>query len=226
MHTGRAVLKRSWCLLLIGVLNACQAFTRPDTPATLRAQNAGYILEATAIAETAQAEGTRVQGTAIAASTVIARMDNINLQLRATARAIIPPTPLIAGGGFAGTPSGDSTQFVEIGTATSVRDSDGCASGLQSQFPPDVQRIYVTARALNIRAGTLMGVEWRYQDQVAYQENFVVPVDDDNYCLWFNIDPIAIAFSPGNWEVRLYANEVPIEPEVNFTIEEAMSDGG
>jgi hypothetical protein len=222
-------LKRSCYLLLIGLLSACQVFTRPDTPATLRAQNAGFVVEATAIAATAQAEGTSVQETAVAAATTIARMDNINLQLRATARAIIPPTmPIVNSGssGLAGTPSGDSMQFVEIGTSTSVSDSDGCANALQSQFPFDVQRIYATARAFNIRAGTLMGVEWRYQDQIAHEENFVVPVDDDNYCLWFNIDPVAATFSSGDWSVQLFANEEPIEPEVIFTIDAPPVEGG
>jgi len=217
-------LKRLWCLLLI--LSACQAFTRPDIPATLRAENAGFVLEATQIAITVQAEATNIQVTAVAAEATIARISNVNQQLMATARAVIPPTPQIAGAGVVGSADPTSVGFVEVGTATSVRDSDGCAEGLQSQFAPDVGRIYVTARALNIRAGTLMGVEWRYQGQIVHSENFVVPIDDDNYCIWFNIDPATAPFSPGTWAVRLYENELPIDPEVAFIIIDAMTEGG
>jgi hypothetical protein len=216
---GWTVVKRLLCCLLFG-LSACQAFTRPDTPATLRAENDGYIVEATSIAQTAQAESVNLQATVMAAEATLTLMDNIQQQLMATARAAIPPTPQIAGGGnFAtGGTSTDSLQFVDVGTASSVRDSDGCADGLQSQFEPDSGRIYVTARALNMRAGTLMGVEWHYQGQIAHKENFVVPIDDDDYCLWFNIDPSTVSFSPGGWTVRLYANDSPIEPDVAFSI--------
>jgi hypothetical protein len=217
-------LKRLLSLFLLE-LGACQAFTRPDIPATLRAENAGYVIEATSIYQTAQAEDTRVQITAVAAAATIASINNINQQLMATARAVIPPTAQIAGAGITESMVSNSAnggQFVEVGTASSVRDSDGCADGLQSQFSLAAGPIYVTARALNIRAGTLMGVEWRYEGAVAHQENFVVPGDDDNYCIWFNLE----AFSAGNWTVRLYKNEVPIEPEVIFTVEGVAPEGG
>ena len=163
----------------------------------------------------------------IAAAATLASIENLNQQLRATARAVIPPTAQIAGAGSdiaesTASIDGDGMQFVEVGTTNSVRDSDGCANGLQSQFSLDAGPIYVTTRALNIRAGTLMGVEWRYEGAVAHQENFVVPVDDDNYCIWFNME----AFSAGNWIVRLYENEVPIEPEVSFTVDGAVIEGG
>jgi hypothetical protein len=179
-------------------------------------------MEATSIAQTAQAESANLQATAAAAEGTLTLMDNIKQQLMATARVAILPTPLIAGVGVTGGGSdgtGATTlQFVDVGTASSVRDSDGCAAELQTQFVSDTQRIYITARALNIRAGTLMGVEWLYQGAIVHKEDFVVPIDDDDYCLWFNIDPSTVTFSPGGWIVRLYANESPIEPEVDFSI--------
>jgi hypothetical protein len=219
-------VKRLLSLLLLG-LSACQAFTRPDIPATLRAENANFVLEATSIYETALAENSRIEITAIAAAATIARIDNINQQLMATARAVIPPTAQIAGAGISqstlsASNGGDGTQFVEVGTTSTVNDSDGCAMGLQSEFSLGSGFIYVTTRALNIRAGTLMGVEWWYEGAVAHQENFVVPVDDDNYCIWFNLEP----FSPGSWRVRLYQNETLIEPEVAFIVLGEVPEGG
>ena len=216
---GQIVVKRLLCCFMLW-LSACQAFTRPDTPATLRAENAGYIMEATSIAQTAQAENLNLQLTAAAAEATLTLMDNIKQQLMATARAAIPPTPLIvgSGGSVSDVVGPDSLQFIDVVTASSVRDSDGCAADAQSQFSSDAQRIYVTARALNILAGTLLGVEWQYEGAVVHKENFVVPIDDDDYCLWFNIDPATVTFSPGGWVVRLYANDSPINPEVAFTI--------
>src|SRR5262245_21397921 len=85
----RKHMKRLFCLLVV-CLAACQAFTRPDTPATLRAENAAFVVEATSIAQTAQIESTVVQATAVAAETVIARTENTHQQLLAIARAIIP----------------------------------------------------------------------------------------------------------------------------------------
>jgi hypothetical protein len=143
----------------------------------------------------------------------------------ATARAVIPPTPQIEGAGMAEAVTNsdvDGTQYVEVGTTSSVSDADGCAIGLQSEFLLNTGPIYVTTRALNIRAGTLMGVEWFYEGAVAHQENFVVPVDDDNYCIWFNLE----AFSPGSWRVRLYHNDVLIEPEVSFIVLGEVPEGG
>jgi hypothetical protein len=214
-------VKHLLCCLLLA-LSACQAFTRPDTPATLRAENEGYIMEATSIAQTAQAESANLGATAVAAEGTLTIMDNIKQQLMATARVAIPPTPLIEGGGVTGDGSGgigvSTLQFINVGTASSVRDSDGCATDTQSQFTSDTQRIYVTARALNMRAGTLLGVEWLYQGAIVHKEDFVVPIDDDDYCLWFNIDPSTVTFSPGGWIVRLYANETPVEPEVDFNV--------
>ncbi len=206
------------CLLLL--LTACQAFSRPDTQATLRAENAGYLIESTSIAQTAQAEAVNLQTTVVAAEATLTLMNNIQQQLMATARVAIPPTPQIAGANVvaAGLTEIDGLRFVDVGTSSSVRDSDGCADTLQSEFSMDAQRIYVVARARNILAGTLMGVEWSYQGTIVHQEDFVVPDDDGDYCLWFNIDPATVSFSPGGWVVRLYANESPVEPEVPFTI--------
>lgn len=213
------------CMLLL-LLSACQVFNRPDTVATLRAENTGYVIEATTIIETAQAEGTQVQSTANAAITVIAETNSLNAQLVGTLRAVIPPTPSRGGNTIVGTAAPDGLQFVDTRTASSVRESDGCAIDSKAQFSTSDQRIYATTRALNIRAGTQMGVQWGYQGQVAWSESFTVSADDDDFCIWFYIDPATIPFTPGNWTVRLTANGAPVEPEMIFTIEDVGAGGG
>jgi hypothetical protein len=110
--------------------------------------------------------------------------------------------------------------------AASVRESDSCADALQTQFPGDTQEIYATARALNIRAGTQLSVEWRYEGELVWQENWTVPVDSDSFCLWFNLDPLVVALLPGNWSVSLYADGMSIGPPVPFSILDTMIETG
>ncbi|MBI1257461.1 MAG: hypothetical protein GC204_08320 [Chloroflexi bacterium] len=110
-------------------------------------------------------------------------------------------------------------QFTQVGTAASVRDTDGCAVSLVYSFPADVQQIYITSRALNIKAGTEMRVEWYYEGQLNHSESFTVKQDDNDFCLWFSLEPTDNALSSGNWSVSLFANNQPTDPpSVDFTV--------
>jgi hypothetical protein len=129
--------------------------------------------------------------------------------------------------GAAGTPAPGQTLFLDLQTASSVSSSDGCAEVPQNQFPADIQEIYVTARALNIRAGTRLDVEWRYEGQVVWQENWTVPTDSVNFCLWFNLDPSVAQLVSGNWSASLYADGTIIGAPAPFFIGgDAMDDMG
>ena len=204
------------------ILSACQVFRTEDTQATLQAQNNGYIAQATVIAQTQQALDTQVLATAEAAGTYVVEMESVNQQLLATVRAGDPPTVERLPGdapGAAGTPGVSGTQqIVEVTTTSQVRESDGCANGTQVEFSPDVAQIYVTARALNIRAGTRMDFEWFYEGTVVLQNSWTVPQDSADFCFWYAITPADVTFSPGNWSVRLYADGVAIEPAASFSI--------
>lgn len=218
-------------LVLISVITGCETLNTVDTPATLQAEVAAYAAEAAAIPVTLVAQNTAVAATAIYAETYIAQVDGINRQIVATLRAGIPPTPQIvlgdpnassgAGAGAANAVSG-FTEFTPPQTASAVRDSDGCAEVITTEFGTSDSTIYVTTRAFNMRADTDMAVEWTYGGQIVYSFNFVVDIDDADYCLWFSITPDDVAFSPGDWSVRLLANGAPIEPSAAFAIVEGM----
>lgn len=215
------------------MLTACQVFRGVDTQATLQVENRAYATEVLALEQTAQVRRAAIDITAQAAATQVAVVDIVNRQLLATVRAGETRVPSIqsdvvanATPGVASeqpTSVGTQTQFVDIGTAATVRESDGCAAGLQTQFSPDTQRIYVTARALNIKQGTEMSVEWLYNGQKIAEDRFSVSRDDDDFCLWFYIDAADVTFSPGEWSVRLLANGTPIDPATSFRILEAMT---
>jgi hypothetical protein len=175
-------------------------------------------------------ESTRLYETVVAAQATMTQGVSVNLQLMATARVLVPPTPARAGtnGGVVSTsaPNMGTLQFVETHTASSVRESDGCAADAQGQFFDQSARIYATTRAQNIRAGTQMSVEWYYEGQMIWSESFTVSQDDEDFCLWFYIDPQTVPFSPGSWMARLYADGTAVQPDMTFTIEGSGTEGG
>src|SRR5687768_17450673 len=64
----------------------------PDTNATLQAERATLVVEATGIPQTRDARESMVLGTALAAETQVIVRNSINGQLLATVRAGDPPT--------------------------------------------------------------------------------------------------------------------------------------
>lgn len=232
-------------LLAAGMMiaSACSALTPEDPAATLRAEREAYVAEATTIASNEIVQQTQVAESVVAAETRVREVEARNALLLATLQVVAPPTQQVVNlsgavtpgllatpappgsviSGTSGTPVPGgvgtvSTNFVEISTALTVRDSDGCADTVANAFAADVQRIYVTARAFNISAGTTMRVEWFYEGTSSFTESFTVDVSDDDFCLWFYIEPTEVAFSPGSWSVQLYANEQAIQPSASFTI--------
>ncbi len=189
--------------------------------------------EMTGIADRIAAAGTQAAATAVAVETYVAQVDGVNRQVVATLRAGIPPTPQIvtaldpalpigtldagsaaAAGGAGGTMSDSNiAQFLQFTqTASSVRSSDGCAENVTSQFSTGTSQIYATARALNVAAGTEMGVEWSLAGQIVYSSSFVVEQNNPDFCFWFFITPEDVPFTPGEWSVRILVNGAPIQP--------------
>jgi hypothetical protein len=230
-------VKRLWWLLLTLLLAACGALAGPDPQSTLQAANAAFVQEKTGIAQTLDAREAMVSGTALAAETQVIERNSINQQLLATVRAGDPPTQQLVVANPTGNfptalPNTDgvvqtpevnidsnaapvpSGQFVEIVTASSVRESDGCAETPQSQFSTSDDRVYVVTRAAQVSAGTIIGVEWRFEGQPADSSSYTVSQDEQNFCLWFYLDN----FSPGNWSVQLTADGAPITPAPSFTV--------
>jgi hypothetical protein len=238
MKTGLMVI------LALLATAACSPFLEgQQTPTEPLINREQFAREGTAIAQAAQIQGTAVAETAVAVGTYVAERESINSQLVQTLRAVMPPTQQIvsqsglvtpgmnatvspmgmpavtpaAGAVMAG--NATETQFVDVATALSVRDNDGCAVAPVSNFSANVTRIYATARALNIRAGTQMAADWLYNGTLVYQSSpWTVSVDDDDFCLWFYVEPNDFTFSPGSWSVQLYANGVAIQPSAAFTI--------
>ncbi len=232
-------------LIFLVSLTACAALEMSEAGTEALPEGTALAVEVTAIAETLVARGTEVAATSASGATYVAMMDGINRSMVATVRAAIPPTQQIVQGPDPSAPlvsgvdgmSEDVLQTGDTGTgaigavtefpppqqaAASVRASDGCAEVVTSEFRSDVAVIYVTGRALNIRAGTELSAQWSVGGQVVYNWSFSVEMDDPDFCFWFSITPDVVTFTPGTWSVRLLANGAPIGAPVTFTIVEAM----
>jgi hypothetical protein len=231
-------------LCLAALAAACSALDVAQTPTAELINREQFAREATAIAQAGQIQATAVSGTMAAAETYVIQRESVNEQLVTTLRAAVPPTqqlvdqsgPVTPGLNATAAPMdamttpdpnlpaataemGAGAQFVDIAAASAVRDSDGCAQTPQTSFSASAARIYATARALDIRAGTLMGADWLYEGQVVFQSSsWTVNEDATDFCFWFYVEPSDVAFNAGSWSVRLYADGVAIEPAASFTI--------
>lgn len=200
---------------------------------TLQAELTQYADEATRLADAGLGQRTQIAETAVAAQTYVARVDGINVQLALTLRVAVPPTQQIVADTGPVTPgmiapledpmegftdgtlapiSNGNTQYTEIGTALAIREqTDGCAADRTTQFSLNASRIYATARALNIAAGTSVYVEWQYGGtRVAQSTVYVITNDDPDFCLWFYLEPTDAPFSAGQWAAQFFANGAPV----------------
>jgi hypothetical protein len=230
-------------LFILLCVAGCEALglDAPDAQATLHAQSTTLAQELTRLPADLAGLSTQVAATAVYAETYVARLDGVSRQMIATLRAAMPPTPQVVQGrdgaqlpggagslddmaamGAAGTPFPGIVTFSAVQTARAVNEADGCVLTPAAEFGLSDGVIYATARATNMLAGTEMSVEWSFGGQVVYSFNFVVDVDDADYCLWFSITPDDVPFTPGDWAVSILANGAAVAPPVSFTIVDAM----
>lgn len=210
-------------IILGGVISGCQVLNAPNAPATLSAQNTVFAAEATSIPRSLEETAVALAGTASVAETNVAEISSINRQLIATMNAIVPataapqvaPAPIFEEGQMS---EATSNSLVELAVTGRKRDSDGCADGTQSLFAVDTPIIYATTRAPNITAGSVVAVEWKYQDQIVGSGSYTLSRDETNFCIWFPLDPARNPFTPGSWSVQFSVNNNLVGPTVFFTI--------
>jgi cellobiose-specific phosphotransferase system component IIB len=217
-----------WIILSLPLCAGCEAFGRPNVPATFQAESRAYVAEATAIAQTAQVNEQSVNITAQAAETKIAEIQAVNLVLLATVRAGDPAQGVTVD--TIATPidlDPNRRWFVKTGVSRRVSEADGCVVDPQINFSLDTQQIYATVRAFNIQSGTMMSVQWYYEGNEVWQDSWTVPQNSADLCIWFDIQPSYVEFKPGNWSVRLFADGFQLEDAMAFALTESdtMSDG-
>ncbi|MBE2184345.1 MAG: hypothetical protein IAE89_13020 [Anaerolineae bacterium] len=234
-----------FAVCLICIVSACGSLGGADTKGTLQAEATAFVDASTQIAQTSLALATSVNATAAMARTEIGFIDGMNAQLAQTLRAAVPPTQQIvsnqgpvtpgfnsalpgqftpsAGGSDPGAEgnvqTGETNQFAQVGVATGVHDSDGCATAIQTQVSSSTSRLYATARILNAAAGTQLSVTWMANGQVVYTNSaYSLPQDDSDFCLWFYIEPTDVSFATGEWSIQFLINGQPVGSPSAFTM--------
>ena len=221
-------------LSLLLALAACQPTQTDDVAATLAAAQQQIALEETQLSASSGTREASINATAYAAETYVIEHNRINQQLLATARAGDPPTRQVIAlnpGGVAPTtevagaadpgatplpdaPVTTNSQFTDTTTARLLRPEDGCPLETTTSFTTNDEQIYAVTRALEISAGTQMGVEWRFEGEVANTDTFTLPNDEQNFCIYFFLD----TFSPGNWSVTLTAGGAAVASPISFSV--------
>lgn len=96
--------------------------------------------------------------------------------------------------------------------------SDGCATGITSQFSSSIPELYVVATASNVPAGTRIIASWELNGQQIASYDWTPDYTITQECIWFFVDQTAFAFTPGSWRVTLTAEGLNVGGQVTFTI--------
>lgn len=228
---------------LLILLSACQALTPEDERVPLQTQGAGFQAEIVQLQTSSANEMANAQAAFEMERAAIAAENAVNQQLLATLSIRITPTPRLTtdnrpddmglmvtpgsgtvsttldGASSTGVPPVDTgSPFLVTGTATRVRESDGCVETTASNFSLDTPRIYATFVANNLQAGTALRVDWMQNGEVAYFSDWTPDQNYQQICVWFYITNADVVFTPGSWSARVLANDQLVE-EMAFTFE-------
>lgn len=217
-------MRKLFCILfLTSTISACQVIGGSDVQGTVEAGNMVYETEAAVLAREGIMSQTEIAITRAAAETEAAQLQSVNVQLFATLDAGSTPTPALVVGRAdpnavgAGDSFGETDRlFIKTGVATTV-DSEGCIVNPTTVFSPSTPQIYATLQAFNIEAGTPMRAEWYHEDELRIADDWVVDFSADQVCLWFVLEADRTEFTPGAWQVILFADEE------NFQLEDPIS---
>jgi hypothetical protein len=184
-----------------------------------------YGTEAANLRDDTQTNRTEVVSTVQAASSQAADFERYNQTLRGTIVAVMPASDderiVIESAGGAmpidlyDLSNGDM-RFVQVGTASDI-DVNGCFLSKRQFFPASIGTIYMTAVALNLRAGTVVRVDWQYGGTVVYSNGWTAPQSVDGQCVAIALTSANAEFLEGNWTATLYVNGEAIDP-YSFTI--------
>lgn len=109
------------------------------------------------------------------------------------------------------------SRFQSTGVTDQVDDA-GCPVNARDTLPASASQLYVTFTANDLPAGTTLRAEWRFDGATRVQDTWTTPEAFDGACLWFVIDSSSTPFTPGQWQVQVFAGRDPVISPVTFTI--------
>lgn len=203
------------------MLTACQS----DEVAMLDGTMQAYGTEAANLREDTQAHRTEVVMTVQAAGTQAGDFERYNQSLRGTIAVAVPASEderVLLNNAQGPLPvemydlSNGEMRFVQVGTASDI-DVNGCFLAKRQFFPASIGTIYMTAVALNLRAGTVVRVDWQYGGTVVYSNGWTAAQSLDWQCVAIAFTSNDAEFTEGNWTATLYVNGEAVDP-YSFTI--------
>jgi len=217
-------------LLMIG-LTGCQSITGDDVSVTLSSEMTAFATEASGLQQAAFAEQTLAVETVQASGTDIADASQANSLLAATVRSNVIPTTemreVIVNPSDMGSSldtemmmddepvdiGSTEMQVSNLGTASSVRSSDGCTNGNVTQFTDNDERIYFTAQVTGLRNGTNFSLDWVFEERLVYRSVWVADYSAGSECIWFYMTQDDAPFLSGTYSVTLFVNDVALSPQ-------------
>lgn len=211
-------------LTIIFLLSACSTVSS-DEQINFELDIETYSTEAANLRNDMLINQTEVAATISIASTQSSDFNRYNTMLRSTTVVIIPPTSnarIVANDVDGPLPpevydlSDGEMRFVQIGPAGQI-DERNCFLAKQQFFPADANAVYMTAVALNLRAGTNVRADWQFGNELILSNSWVAPQTESYRCISIAMRPSDTEFFAGNWSVTLSVNGSPTEARP-FTI--------
>lgn len=212
---------------IILLLTACQAALGSDDSLMFNSTLEAYGTEASNLRNDTLVNRTEVVATVQAAGTQASDFERYNQALRGTIVFVMPPRDeerivIESAGGAMPIElydlSNGEMRFVQVGTASDI-DVNGCFLSKRQFFPTSIGTIYMTAVALNLRAGTVVRVDWQYGDTIVYSNGWTAPQSLDGQCVAIPFTSSNAEFMAGNWTATLYVNGEAVDP-YSFTLVE------
>ncbi len=212
-------------VLLAMALFSCSLSLVGPSAADVVTQRAEYVAEATAIRAEILAERTRVAATVVPMNTEAAAQNSVNRQLYATVVAynIAAPGRSIGqlgaeSSGMVDGPTGE-TRFTVAGTAAAVSDLDGCPQQLQTRFPVNAARVFVSLVGYDLTPGILLEARWYFGEGLVDTQSWQTTRTAEQLCIWFYIENGSTEFRVGQWWVELRADGRSLGSALGFVME-------
>lgn len=216
---------RYWIVILFFLVTACSSTNSGEEAIDYEAEIQAYGTEASTIRDDMVTSRTAVAATVVVAVVQADNINRYNMMLRQTMVAIFPPedeTRIVANDVQGPLPpevydlSSGEMSFVQIGPSGQINEQ-GCFLSKQQFFRPGDSVIYMTAVALNLRAGTRIRADWQFGSDLVFSNSFVAPQAESYRCVALALRPSDSEFFIGNWSVTLSIDGDPTEPR-SFTI--------
>ncbi|GAB5489856.1 MAG: hypothetical protein Phog2KO_00710 [Phototrophicaceae bacterium] len=216
---------RYWIIVVMVLLSACGSADNAEEIIDFEADIQAYSTEAANLRNDMVISSTTIAQTVTASEAQVNTYTRYNSLLLSTTVAIFPPADeerILANDIDGPLPaevydlSTGEMRFVQIGPAGDV-DENGCFRAKQQFFRPSNGAVYMTAVALNLRAGTTVRADWQYGSDLVHSSSWVAPQSEQYRCISLAMSRSDVEFGLGNWSVTLSINGEPTDPR-SFTI--------